>query len=102
MAGKKEAAVAAPVCVCKDTQNWPIIKRSLPLNQRKAVALKWLKEGRRATAIALNQSVGFNDSRKWIATLRQTLLDYEVHTVRLRDRRALYWLEPVETTPTLF
>lgn len=69
---------------------------------RKAIVLEMLKEGMQATAMGLNVMLGANDARKWVATLRRTLLDYEVHTVRLRDRRALYWLEPVETTPTLF
>ncbi|WP_295991598.1 hypothetical protein [uncultured Alistipes sp.] len=98
----KKAAVAAPVCVCKDTQNWPIIKRSLPLDQRKAVALKLLKEGRRATAVTLNRAIGFNDARKWVATLRRTLLDYEVHSVRLRDRRVVYRLEKIAADRNLF
>ena len=86
----------------KDRQSWPIIKQSLPLNQRKVIALQMLKNGQRATAVELNRAIGFNDARRWITTLRRTLLDYEVHKTRLNDNRALYWLKPVEAAPTLF
>lgn len=101
MAGKKEAAVAAPVTTYKDSHNSELIQASTQ-KARKAIALELLKGGMQATAMGLNAMIGANDARRWMTEVRRRTKDYIVRTRRLRDRRVVYRLEPVKTTPTLF
>ena len=90
----RKAAVAAPM-QSKDT-------KELQLPQLKSMVLQMMKEGQRFTAKEINRIAGFNDARKFISDLRRHLSDYLVRDTRLNTGCKLYWLEPINTKPTLF
>ena len=103
MEKKQRTAIAAPtVSYSKGRHIYQKIKQTLPLEERKQIALRMLKEGRRTTAIELNRAIGFNDARRWITTLRRTVEGYVVRTVRTHGNRCIYWLERVEVPLNLF
>ena len=89
-----KAAVAA-LMQSKDT-------KELRLPQLKSMVLQMMKEGQRFTAKEINRIAGFNDARKFISDLRRHLSDYLVRDTRLNTGCKLYWLEPINTKPTLF
>lgn len=90
----RKAAVAAPM-QSKDT-------KELRLPQLKSMLLQMMKEGQRFTAKEINRIADFNDARKFISDLRRHLSDYQVRDIRLNTGCKLYWLEPINTKPTLF
>lgn len=101
MAGKKEAAVAAPVTTYKDSHNSALIQADTQ-KARKAIALELLKGGMQATAMGLNVMIGANDARRWMTEVRRRTNNYIVRTYPLRDRRVVYRLEKIRQDHNLF
>ena len=54
--------------------------------------LEIFKSGQKVTAVALNRTIGFNDSRKVISDLRA--MHYPIEDYRLPDARKVYFLPP--------
>lgn len=98
---KRKAAVAAPVCVYKDSHNSELLQADTQ-KARKAIALEMLKEGMQATAMGLNVMIGANDARRWMTSVRRKEKDYIVRTYPLHDRRVVYRLEKIQREYNLF
>lgn len=83
---KKAASTAAnlPKGQGKDTNNSCIIQHVRRL----------FLSGKKYTACAINEIVGFNDARKVISSLRAA--GWNIKDYRMEDRRKAYWLKEDE------